>query len=284
VTPDRFRFDFSHFEKPSPAVLAEIEGLVNQKIQENIALEIVQESFDEAKKKGAMALFGEKYGDYVRTVRVTDYSLELCGGTHVRRTGEIGVFVIVYEGSIAAGMRRIEALTGRAAVGYLQRSRTIIEQLNVMLNARDDALTQKVDTLLSDKRSLEKELVKLKGKALSEGIEDLISKAEIVNGVNLVIHTVPEGTIDDLKNLGDIIRQKSQNTIALLGTKKDGKIGLVCIVTDDLAENKYNAGDLVRQAAKIAGGSGGGRRHMATAGAKDLDKYDQAMHSIREFI
>jgi alanyl-tRNA synthetase len=284
VTPDRFRFDFSHFEKPSPEAFVEIERMVNQKIQEDIALEIVQESFDAAKKRGAMALFGEKYGDYVRTIRINDFSLELCGGTHVRRTGEIGLFIIIYEGSIAAGMRRIEALTGKAAINYLQQTRSIIEHLSVLLNARSDALIQKVDALLSDKRTLEKKLLMVKGKELSEGIDELISAAEMVNGVNLLIHSIPDGTIDDLKKLGDTIRQRAKNTVALLGTKKDGKIGLVCAVTDDLVAKKYNAGDLVRQAAKAAGGSGGGRPHMATAGAKDLDKFDQAMQSIRKFI
>jgi alanyl-tRNA synthetase len=283
VASDRFRFDFSHFEKPSQDALAEIERMVNQKIQEDIPLEITLDSFDNAKQRGAMALFGEKYGDRVRTVQVNDYSLELCGGTHVRRTGEIGLFVIVYEGSIAAGMRRIEALTGKSAIDYLQQSRSIIEQLNVLLNAQDDALAKKVDALLTEKKNLEKEISLLKQNAMSAGLDELASKAELVNGVNLMLHSIPNGEINELKKLGDTIRQKSRNTIALLGTKVNNKIGLVCVVTDDLV-TKYNAGDLIRQVAKIADGSGGGRPHMATAGAKDLDKYDQVMQSIKTFI
>lgn len=283
VAADRFRFDFSHFEKPAPEALAEIERIVNQKIQEDIALEITFDNYENAKKRGAMALFGEKYGDHVRTVKVNNYSLELCGGTHVRRTGEIGLFIIVYEGSIAAGMRRIEGLTGKAAVDYLQISRSIIERLNVLLNAQDDALTQKVSALLSEKKSLEKEVSQLKSHALSAGLNDLLTKTEPVKGVNLICHTVADGTLNDLKELGDTIREKSKNTIALLGTKANNKIGLVCVVTDDLVA-RYNAGALIRRAAKIAGGSGGGRPHMATAGAKNLDKYDQIMQSFKTFL
>jgi alanyl-tRNA synthetase len=284
VTPDRLRFDFSHFEKPSPQALVEIEQLVNQKIQEDIALEIAIESFEKAKKRGAMALFGEKYSDQVRTIQINAYSLELCGGTHVRRTGEIGLFVIVYEGSIAAGMRRIEALTGKAAVAYLQHSRTTIDQLSLLLNAQSDMLPQKINALLTDKRNLEKELDKLKGNALSADLDTVIAHAETVNNLHLIIHAISDGTIDDLKKLGDTIREKTKNTIALLGSIKEGKIGLVCVVTDDLVSKKYNAGDLVRQVARIAGGSGGGRPHMATAGAKDLNKFDEAMQSIRRLI
>ncbi len=285
VAPDRLRFDFTHFAKVDNDQLHHIEQLVNEKIQENESLQILEDSFDNAKKRGAMALFGEKYGDVVRTVQIADFSLELCGGTHVSQTGQIGPFVIVYEGSIASGVRRIEALTGQAAVEFLQRTRDSIFGLSEMLNVKDREILDKTRELLDEKKRLEKTLQKMKRDLMTSDVDSIINKGQTVNGINLVIHAAEEATVQQLKELGDKIREKAQNTVALLGTVSNGKVSFVCAVTDDLIKSKkLSAGYLVREVAKAAGGGGGGRPHLATAGGKDASRFDAAMQSIKKLI
>ncbi len=285
VEPGRLRFDFTHFARISPKQLTEIERLVNEKIQDDRPLAITEDSFESAKKKGAMALFGEKYGETVRTVEVSDFSLELCGGTHVKRTGQIGPFIITYEGSIASGVRRIEALTGREAVRYLQKSRDQIKQLSELLNTGENEITDKISELVETKRKIEKELEKVKTHNLSQGIGDILKMAETIHGINVISYTVENSTMDQLKEVGDQIRGKSKNTVALLGTISTGKIIFVCVVTDDLIKEKgLKAGDLVQKIAGITGGGGGGRPHMATAGGKDLSKFETAMAHIKNII
>jgi alanyl-tRNA synthetase len=285
VAPDRLRFDFTHFKKMEPGQITQIEEQVNEQIQQDKSLNIAEDSFTAAKEKGAMALFGEKYGDIVRTVAVPGFSFELCGGTHVKRTGQIGPFVITYEGSIASGVRRIEALTGREAVKYLQNARDQIGMLSDILNVNDNEITQKVRELLDSRKKVEKELDKVTSKILSSDLDAILSKSELVNGVNIISHVVKNSNMDQLKELGDEIRGKSKETVALLGTISENKINFVCIVTDDLIKSKkLNAGDLIKKVAAIAGGGGGGRPHMATAGGKDISKFDLAMDEIRKII
>jgi alanyl-tRNA synthetase len=279
------RFDFTHHEKPGQEQLLLIEEIVNKKIQEDLRLQVENESFDVAKSRGAMALFGEKYDDVVRTIQIDDFSLELCGGTHVHQTGAIGPFIIVYEGSIASGVRRIEALTGHGAVKYLQSSRNNLQKLSELLNTREDELVDKTLDLIEKKRQADKEIQKLNSKLTGEGVESLLSKREKINDVDLLIHEVDNAEMNQLKELGDHLREITKNTVALLGAKSENKLSFVCIVTDDLVKaGKYNAGDLVRKVASAAGGGGGGRAHMATAGGKDLGKFDLAMQSIKELI
>ncbi len=285
VDPDRLRFDFTHHEKPKESQLLEIEKIVNEKIQEDLTLEIGEEAFDDAKAKGAMALFGEKYDDIVRTVQIDNFSLELCGGTHVKQTGAIGPFIIIYEGSIASGVRRIEALTGNAAVEYMQNARTNLQKIGEMLNARDNELVSKTADLIEKKRHADKEISRLNSKLAGEGSDNLLENAEVINNISVLVHEVPDADMPQLKELGDLIREKANNTIALLGSKANDKLSFVCIVTDDLVKSgKYKAGDLIRQVAGVAGGGGGGRPHMATAGGKDPDKFDAAMQKIKELI
>jgi len=285
VEPERMRFDFTHFKKVSDKELNKIEIIVNEKIQQDLELEIEQDSFDNAKKRGAMALFGEKYGDVVRTIQISDYSLELCGGTHVRHTGEIGPFIIVYEGSIASGIRRIEALTGKAAVSFLQLTRNNVNKLSEILNTPGSEIVERINELVEQNRTLEKKLSKISSEIVVAGVDAILKNAEKINGINVISHELPDTDIDKLKELGDKIREKSQNTVALLGSKVDGKIGFVCVVTDDLIKSrKLKAGDLVREVAKIAGGGGGGRPHLATAGGKDIEKFSEAMEKIKALV
>ncbi len=190
VAPDRLRFDFTHFAKVEPEQISEIERQVNARIQDDLALEIVQDSFESAKARGAMALFGEKYDDVVRTVEVPDFSLELCGGTHVNRTGQIGLFVITYEGSIASGIRRIEALTGKEAVNYLQNARNQMGHMSELLNTSETQLENKVKELIESRRQLEKELEKLSSQILSGDIQNILENAETINGVKVISHAL----------------------------------------------------------------------------------------------
>jgi len=285
VTPDRLRFDFTHHGKLEEDQVVEIENLVNEKIQEDLMLVIEEESFEQARQKGAMALFGEKYGDIVRTVSVPGYSLELCGGSHVRRTGEIGAFIIVEETSIAAGIRRIEAVTGRGSLRLIQNNRQLITRIAELLNAGEPELTGKIHDLIESRRQLERELEKATRQALSRGLDEILKKAEMINGINVISYKMENAAMPRLKELGDRIREKSENTVALLGTVNDDKIILVCIVSDDLISSRdMNAGQLVQAIARIVGGGGGGRPHMATAGGKDLDRFDEAMEQIKILV
>jgi alanyl-tRNA synthetase len=285
VAPDRFRFDFTHFAKVKPKEISEIERRVNTKIQANLPLKIVEDSLQSAKARGAMALFGEKYDDIVRTVEIQDFSLELCGGTHVKRTGQIGLFVIRYEGSIASGIRRIEALTGTQAVKYLQNARTQISIMSELLNTTETKLSSKVKELIENRKQLEKELEKASSQIISDDIQNILERAETINGIRVISYALENSNMSQLKELGDQIRNKSNETVAVLGTINEGKISFVCVVSDDLIKEKgLKAGDLIKKVAKIVNGGGGGNPHMATAGGKDLGKFNEAMAEIKNLF
>ena len=285
VEPERLRFDFTHYERVTPEQLEKIERIVNRKIQENIPLEITQKKFDEAKKEGAMALFGEKYGEIVRTIKIGDFSFELCGGTHVKATGEIGVFIILSESGIASGVRRIEAITGEAAVDFILQNKKTLQQLSALLNAKEHELADKTEQLLNEKRQLEKELEKLKAGALQSGVDEWLQQAETINGVRVVVREMKDVDGNQLKALGDRIREKGKNVAALLIAQNQDKLNLVCVVGDDLIKGKkLHAGNIVREVARQVGGGGGGRPHLATAGGKDVDKKDKAIAKFKELI
>ncbi|MHC4207674.1 MAG: DHHA1 domain-containing protein, partial [Planctomycetota bacterium] len=285
VAPKRLRFDFTHFTKIEPTQISEIERRVNTKIQADLALNIAQDSLKSAKARGAMALFGEKYDDIVRTVEIEGFSLELCGGTHVKRTGQIGLFIITYEGGIASGVRRIEALTGLEAIKFMQNARNQISNMSELLNTDETQLDDKVKELLENRRQLEKELEKVSSQILSDGIQNILDKAETINGINVISYTIEKSNMAQLKELGDQIRNKSKKTVAILGTINEGKISFVCVVTDDIIKEKgLKAGDLIKKVAKIVDGGGGGNPHMATAGGKDIKKFDEAMAEIKKLI
>ena len=285
VAPDHLRFDFTHFHKVEKEELGRIETIVNQKIRENLAVDYQYTDFDTAREKGAMALFGEKYGDVVRMVSIEPYSIELCGGCHVKATGEIGMMIITHESSVASGIRRIEALTGAGAFDYMRRNREVVTALEQTLNARHTELLGRIEDMLEHNRTLEKEIQQSKAAQVIERAGEFIAAAENIGEIALVLQEFEDLEVDLLKQLGDRLRAGAPNMVGFLVNKAGGKVNFICAVSDDLIKSQgIKAGDLVRDAAKIAGGGGGGRPHLATAGAKNADKLPEVYAFIRSTL
>ncbi|MFI5401023.1 MAG: alanine--tRNA ligase, partial [SAR324 cluster bacterium] len=284
VHPDYLRFDYTHFEKPSDAQLDRVEHRVNRAIRANRALQIEQDSYKNAVDSGVLALFGEKYGDTVRVVRVPEFSAELCGGCHVRATGDIGAFVIVSESAIAAGVRRIFAYTGEAAERQMRENARLVAQFRNILNAQPEGLVARLEQLLDDRKQLERELKQLKRGAVADGADALVQQARDIGGVRVLASQVQAASMDELRGLADSLRAKLRPGIALIGAVIDGKGSLLCAVSDDLVQANVKAGEIVNQVAALAGGRGGGPPHMASAGAKDLSKLPAALQQAPELI
>lgn len=285
VAPDRLRFDFTHFKALDQAELDKVEHLVNQRIWENRQVKSSEIPFDEAKKLGAMALFGEKYGDVVRMIEVDGYSKELCGGTHVRATGEIGLFKILSETGIAAGMRRIEAVTGEVAYQLVKKQKEILDDLAFILKSPPEDIKDKVENLIKTNKLLQKKIKETQKESAKTKIEELAESAIEVNGIKLIAHQAEVENRDDLLKLADTIREKLKFTVGVLAGIIDGKIVLVATVTDDLIQTKgIKAGEVVKEVSKIVGGTGGGKPHLAQGGGKDLEKLDEALESLPEIV
>jgi alanyl-tRNA synthetase len=285
VEPNRLRFDFTHFEAVSPDQLNEIERRVNQHIREDMPVEKYITSMEEAKKQGVVALFGEKYGDQVRVVKINDYSKELCGGTHLDRTGEIGYFRIINEESIAAGVRRIEALTGVAADDLLREENEILKRLEERLHIRRNEIEGRIAALLEERKELEKRIKQAQKASAMIDLESMLKEAGETAGVRYITRRVQIDNMDEFRAIGDRIRDRLKSGVGVLATVADQKIVFLCAVTDDLIKaGKLKAGDIVKQVAQIAGGSGGGRPHLALAGAKDINKLDEALNAVPKII
>lgn len=285
VHPDYMRFDFTHFEKIPEERLMEIEQIVNQKILENLPVAWQIVPLEKAKKLGAMALFGEKYGDQVRMVEIQSYSRELCGGTHVRASGQIGEFIIISETAVAAGIRRIESLTGLKALEYARQKFTLLDQVSRAIACPPQEIGQRLAVLLDERKKLEAEIKKLRFDSSKDLINDLMVDMKQVNGVKVVAAKVDTKDVDELRRMGDLVRERLGSGIAVLATVLEEKITFICIVTKDLIQTKnLKAGELVKAVATIAGGSGGGAPHMALAGAKDISKLDLALDQVPEIV
>ncbi|RKY85690.1 alanine--tRNA ligase [candidate division KSB1 bacterium] len=285
VAPDRLRFDFTHFEKISESQLDEVERRVNEIIRANFAVEVLHKTFDEAKLMGATALFGEKYADVVRVVKIDDYSLELCGGTHLDFTGEIGYFRITTESSVAAGIRRIEAVTGEAADKILRQEKRELAKLRQMLNVSSGELLEKVKTLLEDNKRLLKTVSELNLKIVRYQINEVVNQAHTFDGVKIIATQVSSHNVEELKQIGDILRTKLGSGVGVLGSVINQKAFLLCVVTDDLIKQKnIKAGEIVSRLARIIGGGGGGHAHMAQAGGKDVGKLDLALAKTKDVV
>ncbi len=288
VHPDYLRFDFTHYEKLTPEQIREIEHLVNSKILNNIGLDAHVTSFDDAKEEGAVALFGEKYGERVRVVEVEGYSKELCGGTHVNRTGDIGMFKIISESSISSGIRRIVAITGNAVEEQLRKQDEILEEARRLLNCSPDELPGRIASLQKTTKDMEKELARLKESQRAENVDDILADAFQFNGYEVVAKKLQVQDRQGLENYGDLLRNKLQSSnhggIGVLGAVVDGKPTVVCVVTDNLIQKGVQAGAIVGKIGKALGGGGGGRPHQATAGGKDANKLDQVLQRIRDYL
>jgi alanyl-tRNA synthetase len=285
VHPEHMRFDFTHFEKVTAEEMARVEEIVNEKILENRKVSWQILPLDEAKSRGAMALFGEKYDSTVRMVEVDDYSRELCGGTHVRATGEIGQFVIVAEAAVAAGIRRVETLTGMAAHNYLRSRDQMLSQAAEMIGTNPNEFKEKLGKLIDEKKVLEKEIKKLRQHSSGNVIEELVARAREIDGFKVVAEQVETNSVDDLKTFGDVLRDKLKSGVGVLGAVINDKANFICIVTKDLVDHKnLKAGDIVKEVALYANGGGGGAPHMALAGGKDVDKIALALSKVSEII
>ena len=283
VAPDRLRFDFTHYTGLGEQDLLDIEDLVNEEVLKNEKVVTTVMDLDTAVNTGAMALFGEKYADQVRVLTIDDFSKELCGGTHVRRTGDIGLFKIVSEGSVAAGTRRIEALTGTGVLEYLRRQSQSLAQASEALRSKPDELLEAIDKLTENEKKLRKELEAQQMKRAASAASDLVQKALEVRGVRVVAARVEVTERAAMRQMVDDLRVKLQSGVIVLGSVAEGKVSLIAAVTKDLTA-KLDAGKIVKQAATYVEGSGGGRKDLAEAGGKNPAKLDESLHAVPGII
>jgi alanyl-tRNA synthetase len=281
VSPERMRFDFSHFHQVDRKEIEEIEDMVNEKILLNIKVETEIEHVKDAIKSGVIALFGEKYGEKVRVVRVPGISAELCGGTHCSSTGDIGLFVVLSESSVASGIRRIEALTGKPALDYLKQKKSEAEQIRSLL--KTDRPLEKVEKLLDEMKSMEKEIQKLKTSSARDVVSDALQDAHELGGIKVVKMRQDGLNTNELRILADNVRDRLKSGIIVVSSVTDSQAAIVCMVTKDLTD-RYNAGEIVKSISKMAGGKGGGKPDMAQGGTKDIAKLDEALQSVYDII
>jgi len=287
VSPERLRFDFNHPEAVTAEQLELIEAGVNQNILENFKLEIKERSLQDAMKDGATALFGEKYGEVVRTVVIGNQepiSFELCGGTHVAETGDIGLFLITSEGSTAAGVRRIEAVTGRAAYTLVQHRIRLLKRAAALLQTSQEELPAKIELVLSESENRKKQASGYKAKLAEYEFQKQLMNVQVKNGASVYGGLIPEVDLDTLRLLSDLFKDKYPSGAVILATVIDGKPSIVVSISDDLIKRGLNAGEIARAAAQVVGGNGGGRPNLAQAGGKDASKIDEAITTAIKIV
>lgn len=281
VNNHHLRFDFNHFAPLTMEELEKIESLVNEKILDELKVETKISTFDKAKEMGAIALFGEKYGEQVRVVKIGEFSLELCGGTHLKSTSNIGLFKILNEEGIGSGIRRIEAVTGERALEYIKEKENIINEVSDKLQTIPSELPQKINQIIDNANNMKKKIKIIRNKLAYYEVGKLLSKKKEIKGVNIISLKVEAEDNNDLRNWGDLIKDKIKSGIVVLGTELDnGKVALLAMVTDDLAQKGYNAGSIIKAIAPIVGGKGGGKKTMAQAGGQKTDKLEQALEKV----
>lgn len=284
VAPERLRFDFSHFGSISAEELQDIEQRVNRQIWKSTALTISLKPIAEAKAMGAMALFGEKYGDIVRVVQVGDYSLELCGGCHVGNTSQIGLFKIVSESGIGSGVRRIEAVSGRHAYEYLDQQLQLLRDAAGLLKSNIQDVPKRIDGLFAQLKELSRENESLKAKLGKIEAGSLTDQVKLVQGVPVLAAVVSAGDMESLRGIVDQMKSQLASAVIVLGAAAEGKVNLVAAVTPDLVAKGYHAGKLIKETAAVVGGSGGGRPDMAQAGGKDASKLQDALKQVEQLV
>lgn len=284
VSDSRLRFDFSHFGQVTKEELAQIETIVNEKIWDSIPVEIDLKPIDEAKAMGAMALFGEKYGDIVRVVQVGDYSLELCGGCHVKNTAEIGLFKIVSESGIGAGTRRIEAVTGQGAYQEMNAKLELLEHAADMLKTNVKEVPKRIESLQADVKEAQRENESLLAKLGNKEAGEILEKVKDIGGIKLLAEQVNAKDMNHLRTMVDELKVKLGSAVIVLGAVQNEKVNISAGVTKDLIERGFHAGKIVKQVAEACGGGGGGRPDMAQAGGKQPEKLEEALSSAEEWV
>ncbi|MCG2722408.1 MAG: alanine--tRNA ligase [Thermodesulfovibrionales bacterium] len=281
VDPERLRFDFTHFSAVQDGEIRQIEDIVNEKILDDLPVRTDIMSVNDAVNSGAVALFDEKYGETVRVVSSGDFSRELCGGTHCSSTGEIGLFVITSEGSVASGIRRIESLTGKQALSYFRAKKAELDEIRSLL--KTDKPAERIEKLLQETKSMEKEIQKLKTGSSRDAISDAIQNALDIDGVKIVSVRQDGLSANELRLFADNVRDRVQSGIIIVSSVLDGQAGIVCMVTKDLTK-QYHAGEILKTLSKIAGGKGGGKPEMAQGGTKEIEKLDSALGALYDII
>jgi alanyl-tRNA synthetase len=285
VEPDKLRFDFAHQGPVKDDALATIEEEINARIRENAEVTVEEMAYDDAIKAGALAFFGDKYGDRVRVVRMGDFSVELCGGTHISRTGDVGMFKLEAESGVAAGVRRIEAVTGQGALETIRKREKILEEIGTQLGARDGAAIERLEKLLAREKELEKKLRAMEQK-LASGAGAASSEETVteVGGIKIVTRKLDGVDPRTMREIADRMRQKHGSAVVALGSDLgEGKVALLVAVTPDLT-SKIKAGDIIKNIAPIVGGTGGGRADLAQAGGRDPSKLDEALAKVATLV
>ncbi len=284
VQSERLRFDFSHFSAMTQEEIEKVEREVNKAALDSLCVEAKEMSIEEAKKMGATALFGEKYGDRVRVVKMGDYSLELCGGCHLDVTSQIGVFKIVSEGGVAAGVRRLEAVTGLGALDYLENKEKMLNKVAGVLRTNTNDVVRKAEMSVSELKTAQKEIEHLKSKLARGSVEEILANAEDIRGVRVVVARMDELDMDGLRKMGDTVRDRLECGLVVLATGANGKVNFVAMATKNATALGVHAGNIIREVAKTAGGGGGGRPDMAQAGGKDPSKIDEALGKVPALV
>ena len=284
VDDNYLRFDFNHFQPMTAEEIRKVETIVNEKVDEYLPIKMEEMPIDEAKKLGAMAIFGEKYGDIVRVVSMGDYSIEFCGGTHIDNTGKVGGFKIISESGIAAGVRRIEAITGSKVISYLENKESTISTVAAALKSSESDLTRKAAQVMADIKALESTIKSIKSDKISSSLDDIIASAKDINGVKLITMKFDDTDIDQLRSISDAVKEKAEDVILVLAAVNNGKVTFIVSVTEDLIGKGWHAGKLIKEIAAAAGGGGGGKANMAQAGAKDPSKIDAAFAKAEELV
>ena len=284
VTPEYLRFDFTHFSPVTADELTRIEALVNEQILAMKALDIQEMSMEEAKAKGAMALFGDKYGDRVRVVTVPDFSVELCGGSHVPNTAVVGTFRITSDSGTGAGVRRIEAVTGKAAIDMAQADRQIIHDLAEQLKTKPATIVERMTQVLAESKETEHALAMAKKELAALSLDSILNHKFTVNSVTAVVASVSANDMNELRQQADMVRDTIQSGVVLLGAAIGDKVNFVCMATKDVLDKGIHAGNIVKAVAQTAGGNGGGRPDMAQAGGKNPESLEAALTVGKETI
>jgi len=283
VAPDRLRFDFNHTGAIAEEKLEAIETAVNQHVRDNAEVSIRELKYDQAIREGALAFFGDKYGDRVRVVKIGDFSTELCGGTHVRASGEIGIFKLHFEGGVAAGVRRVEAFTGEGALELIHSYEDRLREIGSLLRGTPEDAADKVRRLLEHQKELEKEIEKLRGQFEQDQIRELLAQQRAVNGAKVLISRVDNLDAKQLRDIADRLKEKLGSGVIVLASAGAANVNLVATVSKDLIK-RYHAGNIIKELAAMLGGGGGGRPDFAQAGGKDPGKITDALRRAEELV